>query len=453
MKDDNDKKLAFVQAMTKHGLSHFAQGGMSYGNPQGNNGGANGGNTFVAHPGQTPQDVWGGTTTNDINNVGGMGGYTTNNPITHGVANTAGGIMGTIGENGADAAHALGNTTQGIASAFTAQNQYNAQLAPTDYTNYQGLIGQSGNQSLNGYGQAQNIQNQQQGLADQLGQQAQGLGPNVALNQLNQTTGQNVAAQGALMAGQRGGAQNVGMMARQAANNGQAMQQQAVGQGATLRAQQQIAAQQALAQQQGIMGQQNIGEQGVNNQLFGTAATAQNAQNNTNVSNYGMMQGINAGVAQNNANAVNQTTGKLTGAGLTALMSKGGVAGKDGYKMDDHHKKMVSIFHPHLLADGGEIPDEPDAPNVNVPNLQAPQDSGKSGSGMPDISSMMSMKTGGKIPGKAKVKGDSLKNDTIPALLSAGEIVLPRHVTTHKDAPKKAAEFVAAVLAKKGKRK
>ena len=33
---------------------------------------------------------------------------------------------------------------------------------------------------------------------------------------------------------------------------------------------------------------------------------------------------------------------------------------------------------------------------------------------------------GGHVPGKAKVEGDSLKNDTVPAMLSPGEIVIPR---------------------------
>ena len=32
----------------------------------------------------------------------------------------------------------------------------------------------------------------------------------------------------------------------------------------------------------------------------------------------------------------------------------------------------------------------------------------------------------GKVPGKAKVKGDSLKNDVVKVLLSPGEIVIPR---------------------------
>jgi hypothetical protein len=57
---------------------------------------------------------------------------------------------------------------------------------------------------------------------------------------------------------------------------------------------------------------------------------------------------------------------------------------------------------------------------------------------------------GKKVPGEAKVKGDSLKNDTVPAMLSPGEIVLPRHVTQAPDAPQRAAAFVQAIQAKQG---
>lgn len=50
---------------------------------------------------------------------------------------------------------------------------------------------------------------------------------------------------------------------------------------------------------------------------------------------------------------------------------------------------------------------------------------------------------GGKIEGQAKVKGDSYENDTVPAMLSPGEIVIPR--TKAKD-PTKAKAFVDEVL-------
>jgi hypothetical protein len=57
-------------------------------------------------------------------------------------------------------------------------------------------------------------------------------------------------------------------------------------------------------------------------------------------------------------------------------------------------------------------------------------------------------KAGGHIPGNAKVSGDSLKNDNVKALLSPGEIVLPRSVTKSADPVKNSAKFVDAVMAK-----
>ena len=64
------------------------------------------------------------------------------------------------------------------------------------------------------------------------------------------------------------------------------------------------------------------------------------------------------------------------------------------------------------------------------------------------------MKSGGSVKAekpseKAKVKDDSLKNDKVPAMLSQGEIVIPRHITQHPDAARKAAAFVQSVLNKK----
>lgn len=55
---------------------------------------------------------------------------------------------------------------------------------------------------------------------------------------------------------------------------------------------------------------------------------------------------------------------------------------------------------------------------------------------------------GKMVPGDAKVKGNSLKNDRVPAMLSPKEIILPRSVTMHPDAPEKAKKFVEAVLKK-----
>lgn len=59
-------------------------------------------------------------------------------------------------------------------------------------------------------------------------------------------------------------------------------------------------------------------------------------------------------------------------------------------------------------------------------------------------------RSGGPVPGKAEVDGDNPKNDTVPAMLSPGEDVLPRSVTQAPDAPERAKRFVQALMDKKG---
>jgi hypothetical protein len=59
----------------------------------------------------------------------------------------------------------------------------------------------------------------------------------------------------------------------------------------------------------------------------------------------------------------------------------------------------------------------------------------------------------GVVAGKAKYSGDTEKNDTVPAMLSPGEIVIPRSIAQHPQAPKKAASFVAQIIAKNGLKK
>lgn len=434
----------------------------------------------------------------------------------------AGGAYGSTLQAGVGIA---GQTMQGIGQAFTAQNGYQAQLAPTDYTNYQQFTNPAGQQALQGYGQAQNIQGQQQQLADLFSAQGNGQGPNPAQMALNQQTGNNVAQQAALLAGQRGSSANTGLAARQAAMAGANTQQQAVGQSAVLQAQQQLAARQALQQQQSIMGQQNIAEQGANNQLFGAAAGAQNAQNNSNIQNYGMMQGINSQVAQNNANAVNKTTGSfMNSAGSLLAMNKGGkvpnrknyddggmVSGMGGSggggggigKIFDPAVGSVHSSYAPDLSNAGALKDQP-APQENKsgPKSQVGQhlasQSDDSLAGAPEgmdtgtvstpmnnavdvnYSPTMYASKGGKVPamispgekylppnevkdvlsnkkpvsqagavvpGKAKVKGDSLKNDTVPATLEEGGCVIPR---SHMKDEKSAMAFVRAHMKSSG---
>lgn len=53
------------------------------------------------------------------------------------------------------------------------------------------------------------------------------------------------------------------------------------------------------------------------------------------------------------------------------------------------------------------------------------------------------MAEGGVVPGKAEVEGDSYANDKVPAMLSPGEVVIPR---SKADDPEKAKEFIDSIM-------
>ncbi len=333
----------------------------------------------------------------------------------------------------------------GLSGATTVQNKYEADLAPTDYANYGGAIANGQNQIMEGYQRAGQDRQRQQMLHDILSASANGQGPSPAAAEYAKNTGDNIAAQTALMAGTRGGGANVGLLAKQAGQAGGQIQQQAASDAAILKANEQIAARQQLQQQQALMGGQNIAEQGVGLNLLNTGANAQSNQNKANIENYGMAQGINAKTSQNNADAVNSRQGGL----LKALPMIGGLFSKGG-EVPDHIHQMAKLVHPQHFDSGGFVQEYRNS---------GPKQEEKSNS-MGDIMEILGpmlmaaggMKNGGKVPGKASVKGDSVKNDTVPILVSPQEVVLPRSVTQAKDAPSKAAEFMRHLQDKKEKK-
>lgn len=287
-----------------------------------------------------------------------------------------------------------------------AQQLYGQQQAnlgqQQNFVNALGAQGGIGNQS--------NVFAQQQALANQLNQMGQGGGPNPAMAQLANTTGQNVQQQAALQASQRGAGANAGLIARQAGQQGGAIQQQAAGQAAALRAQQQLAAIQALQQQQQMLGglsTQQVGQQ--QQALSGLGAQTNAAQGNVlgaianqNAANVGMQSNINnanSGIAQGNQKTQGGLLNGILGGVSSALM----------------------------LNQGGSVSAGP-----------------RSGAGQ----MLSSYKDGGKVKGKAKVAGDSPKNDTVHARLSPGEIVVPRSAAKNPD---KAAAFAKAVSMRGGK--
>lgn len=205
--------------------------------------------------------------------------------------------------------------------------------AQTQYANAQAALQQQQNflqatQAQGGLGA------QTQNLA-QLNQIAQGQGPNPAQAQLAQATGANVAATQAAMAGQRGSAQNVGLMARQAAQMGAGAQQQAAGQAASLQAQQSLGAlgqagQMAntmAAQQAAATSANTAATQGEQGQILGGIAS----QNNANV---GMQSNINSAQAN--------LAGQVAGGQMNMLGNMAGAAG-------------AAMLLPTPKADGGEV--------------------------------------------------------------------------------------------------
>lgn len=170
---------------------------------------------------------------------------------------------------------------QGLASqlAGNAGTGYQANALGQQAALNNQLNASNGAQNLNGaLASQQALAQQQQGTLQQYQNLANGVGPNPAQAALNQNTAQNVANQSALMAGQRGASANPGLIARQAAQQGAATQQQAVGQGATLQAQQQLAGLSGLTGQQQAIGNTNTNVGNLANQQIANLQGGINAQ-------------------------------------------------------------------------------------------------------------------------------------------------------------------------------
>lgn len=240
---------------------------------------------------------------------------------------TAGGFRGT----GVSSPDELSNSEQVNTSyrqnqdALAAQNSLLTQL-----------------QAQNGLGNQSQAYDQFQGIVN-------GTGPNPALAQLNQTTGQNIANQTAMMAGQRGASANPALIARQAAMQGGNQQQNAVGQAAILQAQQSLNALQHAG---------NIANTQVNNQMGQTNTNTQSQQNEqSNILN--AMMGTNAQKnALINATAAQQASFGMAGMGGagSAMGAMGGGSTAGGAAAGGAAAGGGSSMAALAVAEGGEIP-------------------------------------------------------------------------------------------------
>ncbi len=176
-----------------------------------------------------------------------------------------------------------------------------------------------------------NVYNQLQGIAS-------GTGPNPAQAMLNQQTGNNVAQQAALMAGQRGAGANVGLMARQAGQQGGALQQQAVGQGATLQANQSLNAIGQAGNMANTQAANQIGATGAvtsaNQAQQANLLNALGAKNTAAVASQNNVNTANAGLAESQMQGTQKGIGglfsSLGGAGSLLGGGKGGGGGGGG---------------------------------------------------------------------------------------------------------------------------
>lgn len=285
-----------------------------------------------------------------------------------------------------DQNHGFKNLTDGL----SAKNSYRAQN-PLDPGTYAEQIA-AGQQNFN-----QNQANQQL-LAQQLMSQTKGEGPNPAQIMLQNASNKNAATAAGQIASQKG--INPGLAQRTIAQSNANIGQQAAGQGALMGAEQQIAAQHNLAGLYGQQGGQNLQNQQLLNDalLKSTLGT----------------QGINANIEAQNTAGQNQLWGSVLGAGgslLGAGLSGRGGGGSAGVQQASNYGDM-----------GGQS-------NLDVSGYAA---------------------HGGYIPGYAAHGGDSYANDTVPTMLSPGEIVIPR--TKAKD-PDSAKEFIDHLMKSKGKKR
>lgn len=302
----------------------------------------------------------------------------------------------------------------------------------------------------------------------------------------------------ARLVGQQGAGiqqQSAGQAALQAAQQQVAAQQlgggllgQQIGQRtqqAGINAQQQALYAQLLA---GTLGQQrgqditqasNQGQAGLNLLTANTNAEAlrrqaQQAYQNQIANIYNSMNAVNAGVASQNA-ATNFQYGQGAMAGLSSALGAGLGMNEGGMvdpfksairkKMADggmanflnYQQDPMAAMYGQLSQSAAAVNKAGEQGTKSMQNLSLGLGEKLKGifdkgpiemadqSATPAVLTMMAASDGGKVEGNAKVEGDSEENDIVPALLSPGEIVIPRSAL---ESPEEAHAFLDKIIQK-----
>lgn len=294
--------------------------------------------------------------------------------------------------------------------------------------------------------QANGIVGQQGDLASQLLAQSQGQGPNIAAMQLKQATDRNNQQAAGSIASQRG--MNPALAARLIAQNQAANNQTAAGQSGLLRAEQQLSAQGQLANVYGQQANESLAGGQLQNANLGVNETALNNQNNQVVGATNAANQINAQTAEQNAGGLSKfANGLLGGLGgaltsgvgaLTGAPSASAIGNEADTELQGNWYKWKGGEIGHY-DDGGTVTQPAPDPDKVKAFLEGFNGQKKSSGGPIDY------RNGGNVGGTAKVSGDSPQNDTVPAMLSPGEVVLPRSVTKSQNPEQRAKEFMAAL--------
>lgn len=294
----------------------------------------------------------------------------------------------------------------------------------------------------NQIGRANQILGQQGDLASQLRAQSMGEGPNIAALQLKQATDRNAAQAAGQIASQRG--MNPALAARLIAQNQAAANQQAAGQAGLLRAQQQLAAQGQLANVYGQQAGQTLQAGSIANQNLGINQQALAQQNADIVKARGEADRINAEMAKQRAEQSQGVIGGLMSGigtlGASLLKPAASVATGGASNILSMGSKPLMIAYEGGEADPYKKAAETISKSVSPEAASAFAKAFKAHGGP-----IEDFRDGGHVPGKGILPGDHPENDTVPAMLSPKEVVLPRSVTMADDAPDRAKAFMMAL--------
>lgn len=294
--------------------------------------------------------------------------------------------------------------------AQAAKDQYGHDATALNTADFLGLYNGAQDRYNQTYGQQNDLIGDVRARANGTG------GPSLAELQMHRATDANAQGAAGAIASQRG--MNPAMAQRLVLNQRAQMGQQEAGQTAALRAQEQLQAQNQLG---GLLAQQ----QGQNTGLMNMGIGANQAQNNMAFQNLWAQQGMDQSTAATNAGLVSAAQAQKMGlAGYAAQAGASAVggalqgAGALGAQYMNNGAAAGSMTQPYVTEATQAYP------------------------GGGEIMMSTGMSDGGLVLGRPNVPGDSPRNDTVPARLSPGEVVIPRSIV---DDPVATEEFMRVI--------